>query len=142
MSERERFGFPEWQAPLTEYQRAFERYHANPGSLATTAFLDRAITRLEAAYRRPGLFELGRVALSDGACEALVSGKHLAEEFLIRHKHGDWGLAEREDAALNRTAVRRAGEVTSRYQTRGEAELWISTRGDRSTTHLFTRDEY
>ena len=49
---------------------------------------------------------------------------------------------DREDAALNRTAVRRDGEVTSRYQTRAGAVLWISTRGDRSATHLFTRQEY
>jgi hypothetical protein len=82
-----------------EYQRAFEHYHANPASLVTTAFLDRAIVRLEEAYRQPRLFELRLVALSPAACEALASGKHLAEEFLIRHKNGDWGLTEWEDAA-------------------------------------------
>lgn len=142
MSKREPIRLPAWRAPLTEYQRAFEHYHANPASLATTAFLDRAIARLEEAYRQPGLFELGLVALSPAACAALVSGKHLAEEFLIRHKNGDWGLMVWEDAAHNRAAVRRERSVTSRYHTRAGAELWISTRGDRSATHLFTRKEH
>ena len=142
MREREPITFPTWRRSLEDYQRAFADYHANPASLATTAFLDRAIVRLDEAYREPGLFPLGLIALTSGACDALSTGKHLAEEFLIRHKNGDFGLMEPDDVGNNRYAIPREYQVTSRYQTRKGAELWIATHGNRSATHLFTREEH
>src|SRR5687767_8138541 len=122
MREREPVRLPTWRRVLDDYQRAFARYHADPGSLSTTAFLDRAIDRLHAAYREPGLFEVGLVALSHGAIRELVAGQHLAEEFLIRHKNGDFGLMVQEDVDTNRYAIPREYQVTSRYQTRTGAE--------------------
>ena len=88
---------PTWTTVLADYRHALDAYRADPGSLPRTAFLDRAVIRLQEAVRQPGLFELGLVALSAGAIRELVGGQHLAEEFLIRHKNGDFGLMVPED---------------------------------------------
>ena len=131
-----------WRRCLEDYRRAFAAYHANPASLATTAFLDRAIVRLEEASRAPGLFELGLVALSHGAVAELSRTKHLAEEFLIRHKHGDWGNVTEDEARNNRYAVIRDDQITSRYETRSGSGLWVMTYGNRAATHLYTPEEH
>jgi hypothetical protein len=142
LRDREPIRLPTWKNVLADYQHAFDAYHANPGSLPRTAFLDRALLRLEDAVRQPGKFELGLVALSQGAIRELIAGKHLAEEFLIRHKNGDWGNVDAEEAGNNLYAIAREYRITSRYETRQGAELWVSTYGNRSVTHLFTRQEH
>src|SRR5688572_23459715 len=142
MREAEPVRLPTWRRVLEDYRRAFDRYHADPDSLPRTAVLDRAVQRLQEAARAPGLFETGLVALSQGAIRELVAGKHLAEEFLIRHKNGDFGLMVPEDVQNNRFAIDHGHRVTSRYGTNAGGELWLITDGDRMATHLFERGEF
>jgi hypothetical protein len=140
--EREPIRLPTWRRTLDEYRRAFERYHATPASLAATAFLDRAIARLRESYHQPGRFDLGLVLLTPGAGAELARSKHLAEEFLLRHKHGDWGELPPEDIRANDAALRRDSRLLSAYRTRRDGKLWIITEWDRSTTTLLLPEEY
>jgi len=142
MREREPITFPTWRRTLEDYQRAFADYHANPASIATTAFLDRAIVQLDEAYREPGKFPLGIIALSSGACDVLSRDKHLAEEILIRHKNGDWGNVSRDEAGNNLYAVTRDYQITSKYETRTGSGLWVMTYGNRAATHIYTPEEH
>lgn len=84
--ERRPLPFPVWRRRLEVYRQAFAAYRASLAGIATTAFLDRALVQLDEAYQEPGLFPLRLIALSSGAGDALKTGKHLAAEFLIRHK--------------------------------------------------------
>ena len=133
---------PTWTTVLADYRHALDAYRADPGSLPRTAFLDRAVIRLQEAVRQPGLFKLGLVALTEGAIRELVGGQHLAEEFLLRHKHGDFGLMVPDDVQTNRFAIDHGHRITSRYETRAGGELWVVTDGQRLATHLFERREH
>jgi hypothetical protein len=106
--EREARPAPAWPQTLAEYQRAYESFQFEPGSLSRVAFLDQTMERLRAAYQEPGLFALGEVMLTAAAFGELARGKHLAEEFLIRHKNGDWGDTSEEEAARNQEHVAKA----------------------------------
>jgi hypothetical protein len=132
---------PAWRQTLGEYQRAFVSFQRDPGSLSRVAFLDRAMERLQAAYQEPGLFALGEVQLTSGAFGELTRGKHLAEEFLIRHKNGDWGDVSAEEAARNQDNVAKGWRIVSRYATRAGGEIRIATAPGLNETRLYGGDD-
>jgi hypothetical protein len=102
-------------------------------------------TGIEILYReldKPGKFDLGQLVMTVGASEALLTAQHVPPEFLLRHKHGDWGDICAEDRHENERSLRLGNRLLSSYQTRTEEKLWIITEWDRSVTTLLLPEEY
>lgn len=100
---------------------------------------------MEILYReldKPGTFELGQVVMTPGTSETLLTAQQAPPEFLLRHKHGDWGDLCAEDARENARSLRLGNRLLSSYQTRTEEKLWIITEWDRSATTLLLPEEY
>ena len=74
--------------------------------------------------RKLGKFELGQTLATPGAVEAMVTADHIAPEFLLRHKHGDWGELCAEDRRENAQALREGSCLLSAYRTRDDAASW------------------
>ena len=102
MGEREPARLPTWKAALAEYERALGRYKENP-TLAATAFLDRARTRLDAELTRGGKFPLGLVTVSTAAIAVLTATGAIPQQYLIRHRNGDHGQLSPDEALDNAT---------------------------------------
>jgi hypothetical protein len=126
---------------LRAYNRAWQRWDQDP-SPRTFAVLQTGIEILYRELAKPGKFELGHVVMTPGAGEALLAAQHVPPEFLLRHKHGDWGELCAEDRRENARALRRGSRLLSAYRTRTEEKLWIITEGDRSVTTLLLPAEY
>ena len=97
---------------------------------------------MTAALFLPSRFELGQLVATPGALTALDNAGQIAAEFLLRHKHGDWGNLDPEDVAANDAALRSGSRLVSSYRTTHEAKLWVITEWDRSVTTLLLPDEY
>ena len=80
--------------------------------------------------------------MTTGASEALLTAQHVPPEFLLRHKHGDWGNLCAEDQRENERSLRLGNRLLSAYQTRQEDQLWVITEWDRSATTLLLPEEY
>lgn len=87
-------------------------------------------------------FPLGRLLATPGALRALAEAGQSPEEFLARHRAGDWGDLDPEDRWLNEQALRRGWRLFSAYRTCRGARLWVITEGDRSATTLLLPEEY
>jgi hypothetical protein len=72
----------------------------------------------------------------------LLAAAQLPAEFLLRHRHGDWGDLDPEDRRANERALRLGDRLLSSYRTRLDAKLWIITEWDRSATTLLLPEEY
>ena len=112
-------------------------------------FSDRSIAtwmsariKLEKAMRRPGKFELGHTVATRGAIEAMREASHFPVEFLIRHKHGDWGELDPEDRAENERSLSLGYRLLSAYDTRKEERIWVVTEADRSSSTILLPSEY
>lgn len=81
---------PNYQELLAAYDRARETYTRSPGE-HTFAVLETGLQFLVQDLYRPGKFELGQLVMTPGADETLRAAHQVAPEFLLRHKHGDWG---------------------------------------------------
>lgn len=62
-------------------------------------------------------------------------------DLLERHRTGDWGNLDAEDAAANDAAVKHGGRLLSSYKV-GEEVVWIITESDRSVTTLLLPEDY
>ena len=71
-----------------------------------------------------------------------MRGGHIPPEFLLRHKHGDWGDLDPEDKHVNEEALRHGQRLLSAYHTRRSDKLWVITEWDRSVTTLLLPEEY
>jgi hypothetical protein len=123
------------------YEQAWQRWEAEP-TPRTFAVLETGIEILYRELAKPGTFALGRVVMTVGASEALLTAQHVPPEFLLRHVHGDWGELCAEDQRENARALRGGGRLLSSYQTRLEDKLWIITEWDHSATTLLLPAEY
>ena len=139
--EHEPIRLPTWRTPLRAFELARDAYAADPTpqNLALTQRLGEILTQ---ELARPGKFALGRTVSTIGAHNALAAALHLPAEFLIRHKHGDWGELDPEDRRANERALRQGSRLLSAYATRAGERLWVITEWDRSTTTLLLPEEY
>jgi hypothetical protein len=132
---------PRYQALLAAYGRARDRYEADPSPDAL-GVLEAGLALLVLALRRPGKFELGQTVMTPGADAAMRAAHQAPPEFLLRHKHGDWGELPPEDAHENEWSLANDARLVSAYRTRADEKLWVITEWDRSATTLLLPEEY
>lgn len=126
---------------LTTYERARAQCEQQP----TDAHLARlwvAQQRLYEAILKPGKVELGQIVATPGSLSVIEEAGQIPPEFVLRHKHGDWGDLDPEDRRVNEEALRRGQRLLSAYHTRLDEKLWIITEWDRSVTTLLLPEEY
>jgi hypothetical protein len=141
MEPREPRPLPDYRDTLRAYQAAVDRFVASPTGAHVAAIIEQE-ARLIDALLRPGRFALGRTVATPGAIEALQRGLHIAPEFLLRHKSGDWGELDEEDIQANEDALRHGSRILSAYTTRRSERLWVITEWDRSATTILLPVEY
>jgi hypothetical protein len=96
----------------------------------------------------PTRFALGQIVATPGALAAC--SHELLMRCLVRHSRGDWGSADKGDAATNDEAVRAGDRILSAYPIDdskpskgfGSNTLWIITEADRSVTTFLLPSEY
>jgi hypothetical protein len=132
---------PSYQELLAAYDRARATYARNP-SPRTFAVLETGLAILVQELHRPGKFELGQMVMTPGADLAMRAAQQVPPEFLLRHKHGDWGDLPPEDVQENERALRVGSRLLSSYRTRADERLWVITEWDRSVTTLLLPEEY
>jgi hypothetical protein len=126
---------------LAAYERAWRRFWEEPTPHHHELLLV-GEELLIGELRRPGKFDLGQTLATPGAVEAMARADHIAPEFLLRHKHGDWGELCAEDRRENERALRQGSRLLSAYRTRDDAKLWVITEWDRSATTMLLPEEY
>ncbi len=126
---------------LTAYEQAWQRYQAEP-TPHNLSVLHAGEEILIRELLKPGRFELGQMVMTPGAGEAMQAAGHIPPEFLIRHKHGDWGGLPEEDVRENEWSLQHGARLFSAYSTRREEKLWVITEADRSATTLLLPEEY
>jgi hypothetical protein len=132
---------PDWQTLLARYDQTVQRYLTHPDGHALRQLRtgqDILIRELE----KPGKFDLGRVVATPGAVQAMEDALHIPPEFLLRHKHGDWGELDEEDRQENEQSLSHGWRLVSAYDTRLQERLWVITEADRSATTLLLPNEY
>jgi hypothetical protein len=85
---------------------------------------------------------LGQVVATPGALDALAKAGQSEQEFLDRHRTGDWGIVDSDDWAANDHAITDGDRVHSAYLLKDQTKIWIITESDRSVTTLLLPDEY
>ena len=103
--------------------------------------LQTGIANLYAELAKPGRFELGTPLMTPGASEALLASHQIPPEFLLPHKHGDWGELDFEDRRRNELALLHGRRLLSAYRTRADARLWVTTEWNRIATTLLLPEE-
>ncbi|WP_241139593.1 plasmid related protein [Achromobacter xylosoxidans] len=93
------------------------------------------------AQRRRLPISLGQVVATPGALNLLQRASLNPFQMLLRHRSGDWGDVQPEDALANEAAAIHGNRVISSYEVAGE-RLWIITEADRSATTLLLPEEY
>ncbi len=127
---------------LRRYESAYQATvndHYSPDSLAVWL---QARLKLEKAMLAPGKFALGHTGATRGAIEAMREASHFPVEFLIRHKHGDWGELDPEDRAENERSLALGHRLLSAYDTRNKERLWVITEADRSSSTILLPEDY
>lgn len=132
---------PNYKELLAAYDRARETYTRAPGEHAL-AVLETGLQFLIQELQRPGKFEMGHLVMTPGADEAIRAAQQVPPEFLLRHKHGDWGELPEEDLRENEWSLVNGARLFSAYRTRTDEKLWVITEWDRSATTLLLPEEY
>lgn len=132
---------PNYQELLAAYDHARETYTRSPGE-HTLAVLETGLQFLVQELHRPGKFEMGHLVMTPSANEILRVAQQVPPEFLLRHKHGDWGELPEEDIRENAWSLENGARLFSAYRTRTEEKLWVITEWDRSVTTLLLPEEY
>ncbi|MGH2530924.1 MAG: hypothetical protein ACRDJW_01340 [Thermomicrobiales bacterium] len=132
---------PNYRTTLDAYEQAYQRYKQLPSRAHLDAWLEQTHA-LHLALLLPGRFPLGQVLTTPGALDAMDAGEHIPPEFLLRHKHGDWGDLDAHDRRVNAEALRLGHRLLSVYATRVGERLWVITEADRSETTLLLPGEY
>jgi hypothetical protein len=87
-------------------------------------------------------FNLGKLAATPGALEALTDAGQSPMDFLNRHVRGDWGDCCEEDRQANEEALQIGARLLSVYRTSKNVKIWIITEADRSSTCVLLPEEY
>ena len=130
-----------YQTLLAAYDHAREAYARDPGP-HTLAVLESGLAILVQEIHKPGKFELGQTVMTPGADLAMREAWQVPLEFLLRHKHGDWGELPPEDIRENEWSLAHGTRLFSAYRTRSDKKLWVITEWDRSVTTLLLPEEY
>jgi hypothetical protein len=140
-NEHEPIRLPSWRTSLRTFEAARDTYVADrtPHNLRLAQTLGELLT---VELMRPGRFALGQIVETIGAHNTLAGASHLPAEFLLRHKHGDWGELPAEDIRENEWSLENGARLFSAYRTRTEEKLWVITEWDRSVTTLLLPEEY
>ena len=131
----------DYRTYLSAYAQARRRYQAEP-TPHNLGILHAGEEILIRELFKPGRFELGQLVMTPGAGEAIQTAGHIPPEFLLRHKHGDWGDLPEEDVRENAWSLAHGARLFSAYATRREERLWVITEADRSATTLLLPAEY
>lgn len=87
--------------------------------------------------------ELGQLAATPAALEALAAANVSPIEFIARHQRGDWGEVCEADKDENDLSLREGFRLLSEYTLpETGAKVWIITEADRSVTTLLLPEEY
>jgi hypothetical protein len=86
--------------------------------------------------------ELGRLAATPAALDALTTTCTHPLTLLRRHASGDWGELCAEDIEANRLAVAIGARVLSAYTLPDATRIWIITEADRSLTTILQPEDY
>jgi hypothetical protein len=132
---------PDYRTYLAAFDRARQQYEREPIP-QHRALLRTGESMLYRQLEQPGKVALGYAVMTPGALEALRRAQQIPPEFLLRHKHGDWGELDPEDVQVNEYALRHDQRLLSAYRTRRQEKLWVITEWDRSVTTLLLPDEY
>lgn len=88
-------------------------------------------------------FDLGKIAATPGALQALNESKQPAWHFISRHMAGDWGEElPPEDRLANEQALIDGSRLLSAYRTSNGTKLWVITEADRSLTTILLPEDY
>jgi len=88
------------------------------------------------------LFELGRMAATQGAFAAIERANQDVVDFFSRHVTGDWGEVSQEDRVENEVSLLNGYRLFSAYRTRLGERVWVLTEADRSLTTILLPEEY
>jgi len=92
--------------------------------------------------RKRPLFALGQVFATPGALAALEAAGQAPQEFLDRHRGGDWGDLDPEDLKENELALEQGFRLFSAYTLADGSKIWIISEADRASTTILTPSEY
>jgi len=88
------------------------------------------------------LFDLGRVEVTPATSVALLEAGVELDDYLARHRGGDWGEVEERRAAHNVWALDHQAILRSRYKLPDESYLLVATARDRSYTYVMLETEF
>lgn len=88
------------------------------------------------------MFELGKIAVTHSAESALRDAQQSADEFVARHKAGDWGDVTEETRRANAEALKDGLRLESVYHTKRGEKLLVVTDADRALTSVMTPEEF
>lgn len=132
---------PAWRRALTAYTGLTDAYLAHPDEDVLRRIWNHQ-DQLDSLLMLSGKFPLGRLLMTLGARDAMQEQFHAPVEFLIRHRHGDWGDLDRHDQGVNEEALRKGQRLLSSYPMRHEGRIWAITEADRSSSCLVLPSEY
>ncbi len=132
---------PDYRHYLAAFELAWQRFQQEPTPHNREVLLAGELI-LYRELAKPGRFDLGQLVMTPGAGDAMQAAGHIPPEFLLRHKHGDWGELDEEDRLENERALAHGGRLFSAYSTRREEKLWVITEWDRSATTMLLPTEY
>lgn len=132
---------PDWRNLLAAYERTWHHHHEHPTEQTLAVLMTGAEILVRELYK-PGRFDLGMQVMTPGVRDVLNEAGHIPPEFLLRHKHGDWGELDDEDVIANDRALLHGSRLLSAYRTRLGEKLWVITEWDRSVTTLLVPADY
>ena len=92
-------------------------------------------------------FNLGQIVATPAALGALEKSGQSPEEFLNRHRSGDWGNVSPDDQRANEEAPETGARLLSAYQTKAGVKIWVITEatgddGRRASTCILLPEDY
>lgn len=133
---------PSYRDLLECYNEAFTRYQHKHSAAAAQNWRLAADLLDTALLMLPGRVNLGQIVATPGALDTLAHAEQLPVEFLLRHKHGDWGHLDPHDLQINEDALTRRGRIVSVYRTRLDNPLWVITDAGWEVSTLLVPEEY
>jgi hypothetical protein len=87
-------------------------------------------------------FEIGQLVATPSTMEALSRNGTDDSQYVNRHRGGDWGDVNEDDARANEAALTQDLPILSAYTLKDSTRIWIITEGDRSATTILLPEEY